>query len=74
MAHADASGMEAILRDPDQVALLPRMVEDEDLRHNAAEELMRWTAPVRHALTGGARCPGQPRGAAQSAATWAGPR
>jgi cytochrome P450 len=47
-SFALSGGMEAILRDPDQVALLPRMVEDEDLRHNAAEELIRWTAPVRH--------------------------
>lgn len=46
-SFALSGGMEALLRHPDQVAALR---DDPDLAGNAAEEMIRWTAPVRHFL------------------------
>ena len=46
-SFALSGGMEAMLRDPDQLWALR---EDPDLVNNAAEEIIRWTAPVRHFL------------------------
>ena len=40
-----SGGMEAMLRDPDQLWALR---DDPDLVGNATEECIRWTAPVRH--------------------------
>ena len=44
-SFALAGGMEAMLRDPDQLWALR---DDPDLAGNAAEECIRWTSPVRH--------------------------
>ncbi|MDZ7675598.1 MAG: cytochrome P450 [Acidimicrobiales bacterium] len=46
-SFALSGGMEAMLRDPDQ---LWAVHDDPDLVNNAAEECIRWTAPVRHFL------------------------
>jgi cytochrome P450 len=46
-SYALAGGMEALLRQPPQWAALR---EDPDLVVNAAEEMIRWTSPVRHFL------------------------
>lgn len=46
-SFALAGGMEAMLRDPDQLWALR---DDPDLVVNAAEECIRWTSPVRHFL------------------------
>lgn len=46
-SFALAGGMEALLRNPDQLALLH---QDPSLAANAAEEIIRWTSPVRHFL------------------------
>jgi cytochrome P450 len=46
-SFALAGGMEALLRDPSQVAALR---DDPDLAVNAADEIIRWTSPVRHFL------------------------
>ena len=46
-SYALSGGMEALLRHPDQVALLHA---DPELAGNAAEEMIRWTAPVRSFL------------------------
>ncbi|MBM3660299.1 MAG: cytochrome P450 [Actinobacteria bacterium] len=43
-SYALAGGMEALLRQPDQLAAL---AVDPALATNAAEEMIRWTAPVR---------------------------
>ena len=43
-SYALAGGMEALLRHPDQVAAL---AADPALATNAAEEMIRWTSPVR---------------------------
>lgn len=40
-------GVDALLRHPDQVAALRA---DPELAHNAAEEMIRWTSPVRQFL------------------------
>jgi cytochrome P450 len=42
-----SGGMEALLRHPDQLAMLR---EDPSLATNAAEEMIRWTSPVRQFL------------------------
>ena len=44
-SFALSGGMEAVLRDPDQLWALR---DDPDLAFNAAEECIRWTSPVRH--------------------------
>jgi cytochrome P450 len=44
-SFALAGGMEALLRDPDQLA---RLGADPELLPNAADEMIRWTTPVRH--------------------------
>jgi cytochrome P450 len=44
-SFALAGGMEAMLRDPSQIAALQA---DPDLVVNATDEFIRWTAPVRH--------------------------
>jgi cytochrome P450 len=46
-SYALAGGLEALLRHPDQLAAL---AADPSLMGNAAEEMIRWTAPVRHFL------------------------
>lgn len=46
-SFALSGGMEAMLRDPDQLWALR---DDPDLVVNAAEECIRWTSPVRHFL------------------------
>jgi len=46
-SFALSGGMEAILRDPDQLWVLR---DEPDLVANAAEECIRWTSPVRHFL------------------------
>jgi len=46
-SYALAGGMEALLRHPDQVAML---AAEPELAGNAAEEMIRWTAPVRSFL------------------------
>ena len=46
-SYALSGGMEALLRNPDQLAAL---AADPSLAGNAAEEMIRWTAPVRHFL------------------------
>jgi cytochrome P450 len=42
-----AGGLEALIRNPDQIALLQREPERID---NAVEEMIRWVTPVRHFL------------------------
>jgi cytochrome P450 len=44
-AAAMAGGLRALAEHPDQLRLLQR---DPDLLHNTVEEMIRWTAPVRH--------------------------
>jgi cytochrome P450 len=44
-SFALSGGTEALLRNPDQLAAL---AEDRSLMTNAAEEIIRWTSPVRH--------------------------
>ena len=51
-SFALSGGMEAMLRDPDQLWAIR---EDPDLVNNATEEIIRWTAPVRHFLRTGHR-------------------
>lgn len=46
-SYALSGGMEALLRNPDQLAAL---TADPSLAQNATEEMIRWTAPVRHFL------------------------
>jgi hypothetical protein len=46
-SYALSGGMEALLRQPDQIAALRA---HPDLVVNAAEEMIRWTTPVRHFL------------------------
>ena len=46
-SFALSGGLEALLRHPDQVALLQ---ERPDLVNNAVDEMIRWTSPVRHFL------------------------
>ena len=46
-SHALAGGMEALLRDTEQLWALR---DDPDLAINAADECIRWTSPVRHFL------------------------
>jgi cytochrome P450 len=46
-SYALSGGMEALLRQPDQVAAL---AADPALATNAAEEMIRWTSPVRSFL------------------------
>jgi cytochrome P450 len=46
-SFALSGGMEALLRDPSQLAALR---DDPDLVVNAADEVIRWTSPVRHFL------------------------
>jgi cytochrome P450 len=46
-SFALAGGMEALLRDPSQLAALR---DDPDLVVNATDEIIRWTSPVRHFL------------------------
>ena len=46
-SYALAGGLEALLRHPDQVALLQ---SDPELVTNAVDEMIRWTSPVRHFL------------------------
>ncbi len=45
-SSAMAGGLEALVRNPDQLAALQR--DPEGLMANAVEEMIRWTAPVRH--------------------------
>jgi cytochrome P450 len=44
-AAAMAGGLRGLAEHPDQLRLLQR---DPNLLHNAVEEMIRWTAPVRH--------------------------
>jgi cytochrome P450 len=44
-SYALAGGLEALLHDPEQLWTIR---DDPDLAANAAEEAVRWTAPVRH--------------------------
>ena len=44
-SSAMSGGMEALIRNPDQLATLQA---DPSLINNAVEEMIRWTAPVRH--------------------------
>lgn len=44
-SFALSGGMEALLRDPDQ---LRAIAAEPELAGNAAEEIIRWTSPVRH--------------------------
>src|SRR5690606_25198959 len=44
-SYALSGGMEAMLRDPEQLAALR---DDPELVVNAADECVRWTSPVRH--------------------------
>ncbi len=46
-SYALSGGVEALLRDPDQLWALR---DDPELAANAAEECIRWTSPVRHFL------------------------
>lgn len=46
-SYALTGGLEALLREPDQVAML---AADPGLMVNATEEMIRWTSPVRHFL------------------------
>jgi cytochrome P450 len=46
-SYALSGGMEALLREPDQLWAL---WDDPDLAVNAADECIRWTSPVRHFL------------------------
>ena len=46
-SFALSGGLEALLRDPAQVALLQSRP---DLINNAVDEMIRWTSPVRHFL------------------------
>ena len=46
-SFALSGGMEAMLRDPSQLWAIR---ENPDLVNNATEEIIRWTAPVRHFL------------------------
>ena len=46
-SFALSGGLEALLRHPDQVALLQGRP---DLVNNAVDEMIRWTSPVRHFL------------------------
>ncbi|HUC05861.1 MAG TPA: cytochrome P450 [Acidimicrobiales bacterium] len=46
-SFALAGGLEALLRRPEQIKLLQ---DDPQLVANAAEEMIRWTSPVRHFL------------------------
>lgn len=46
-SYALAGGMEAMLRDPSQ---LQAIHDDPGLVNNAADEIIRWTSPVRHFL------------------------
>jgi cytochrome P450 len=46
-SFALSGGLEALLRRPEQVALLQ---ERPDLVNNAVDEMIRWTSPVRHFL------------------------
>jgi len=46
-SFALSGGLEALLRHPDQVALLQG---DPGLVNNAVDEMIRWTSPVRHFL------------------------
>lgn len=46
-SYALSGGLEALLRDPDQLRLLR---DDPELGVNAADECIRWTSPVRHFL------------------------
>jgi cytochrome P450 len=46
-SFALSGGLEALLRDPSQVALLQ---ERPELVNNAVDEMIRWTSPVRHFL------------------------
>ena len=46
-SFALSGGLEALLRHPDQVALLQ---ERPDLINTAVDEMIRWTSPVRHFL------------------------
>lgn len=46
-SYALSGGLEALLRHPDQLAAL---AADPELVTNATEEMIRWTAPVRHFL------------------------
>ena len=46
-SHALAGGMEALLRDTEQLWALR---DDPELAINAADECIRWTSPVRHFL------------------------
>ena len=44
-SSAMSGGMEALIRNPDQLA---KLQSKPDLINNAVEEMIRWTAPVRH--------------------------
>jgi cytochrome P450 len=44
-SSAMSGGMEALVRNPDQLA---KLQADPSLINNAVEEMIRWTAPVRH--------------------------
>lgn len=44
-SSAMAGGMEALISNPDQLA---KLQADPELINNAVEEMIRWTAPVRH--------------------------
>lgn len=44
-SSAMAGGLEALVRNPDQLA---KLQANPDLINNAVEEMIRWTAPVRH--------------------------
>lgn len=44
-SSAMSGGMEALIRNPDQLA---KLQDDPSLINNAVEEMIRWTAPVRH--------------------------
>jgi cytochrome P450 len=46
-SYALSGGMEAIVRDPSQLAAVH---DDPDLVNNAADEIIRWSSPVRHFL------------------------
>ena len=46
-SYALSGGMEALLRDPPQIDAVR---DDPDLIVNAADEMIRWTSPVRHFL------------------------
>lgn len=44
-SYALAGGLEALARHPDQLAMIH---SDPELINNAADEIIRWTSPVRH--------------------------